>query len=215
MSLEARYRALTETLRALDPDHRVTLVAVSKTHPLEAIEALYRLGQRDFGENYVQELVGKAEAARERGLDGIRWHFIGHLQTNKAKALVPWVDVLHTLDSLRLAQEVASRWSAAGRAGRLPVLIEVNVDGEATKSGVAPGEVSALAVAVGALGVLELRGLMGLPRNPEPAFAQLAALARKLSLPWLSMGMSGDFGEAIQAGATHIRVGTALFDQRR
>src|SRR5690606_37677247 len=114
--------------------------AVAKTYPLEAIEALYRLGQRDFGENYVQELVSKAEAAAQRGLEGIRWHFVGHLQSNKARMLIPHVHAIHSVDSVRLAEELAKRWRSSGREGRLPVFLEVNLSGEETKAGVHPDD---------------------------------------------------------------------------
>lgn len=199
----------------------ITLIAVSKKQPIEKIEALYRLGHRDFGENYVQELLEKAPALEARGCSGIRWHFIGHLQTNKVKALVPYVYSVHSVDSERVAQALAK--VAGGRSSPLSVFIEVNAAGESSKSGIAPDGVPALARRVAVLPGLSLQGLMCVPPSDESEerlrarFRELRELelkCRPASLGRLSMGMSADFEAAIREGATEIRVGTLLFGAR-
>ena len=204
----------------------VTLVAVSKTQPASAIREAYEAGQRDFGENYAQEWREKAVELAD--LPGLVWHFIGGLQTNKVKVLLPpprpggagapavtWV---HTVDRLALAQELSRK--AAARGAPVRVLLEVNVGEEASKAGCTPDEVPLLAEAALRLPALELRGLMCIPPaagDPRPHFARLRELrdALGLALPDLSMGMSGDYPAAVDEGATLVRVGTALFGERR
>lgn len=203
---------------------KTTLIAVSKTQPVESIEALYHLGHRDFGENYVQELVEKAEKLRAAGCDGIRWHFIGHLQTNKVKSLIPHLHAVHSVDSEKLALELAKRWKAeCSDCFPLPCFIEVNIDREPTKAGVMPDDVVALATKLAKNPSIKLMGLMAIPtatQNPEQSAGAFTRL-RELEIQChphtagnLSMGMSSDFEVALQHGATHIRVGTALFGQR-
>jgi pyridoxal phosphate enzyme (YggS family) len=195
----------------------VTLVAVSKVHPPEAIRTAHAAGQRVFGENYVQELLAKATALED--LDDLSFHFIGHLQRNKAKDVARLNVVVETVDSARLADALAKRAEAAGR--RLSVMVQVNVGGEAQKSGCAPDEVASLVKAVRGHEPLELLGLMTIPPLTEeaeqsrPFFAALRAL-RDAHAPGLalSMGMSHDFEVAIEEGATHVRVGTAIFGPR-
>lgn len=192
----------------------VTLIAVSKNQPFEKIKTLYDLGQRDFGENYVQELLGKSQAAIEQGLTEIRWHMIGHLQTNKVKQITGIVSMIHSVDSIKLAQEISKRAEHV-----LPVLLEINLDEEETKSGLTPSELPFIASEIALMRNLELRGLMCIPnpKNTQDPFKRLATLEqslRPLTHGVLSMGMSDDFEEAILAGATHIRVGTALFGAR-
>lgn len=231
-SIAQNYAQVQARLRgalAGTPDRlaRVCLLAVSKTQPLEAIEELYRLGHRDFGENYVQELVQKARLASERGMSEIRWHFIGHLQTNKVKQLTPWVHAVHSVDSEKLARELASRWRQSGRSGQLEVFLQINIDGESTKSGVGVGEARNLAGKVAAFEELKLQGLMCIPENPVAAavggesqpspFERLRELelrCRPYTHAGLSMGMTQDFEQALREGATHIRVGTAIFGAR-
>lgn len=201
-----------------------TLLAVSKGQPADKIEALFHLGHRDFAENYVQELLEKAEQLEQRGCAGIRWHFIGHLQTNKVKALLQVVDAIHAIDSEKLAREISKRWKASGRAGRLPVFIEVNIDAEPSKSGLPPEETLDFARAIDRdlAGELDLRGLMCIPapgstEQIRTGFARLRELelkCRPATHGGLSMGMSGDFELAVAEGATHVRVGTALFGER-
>jgi PLP dependent protein len=194
---------------------RVTLVAVSKTQPPEAIREAYAAGQRDFGENYAQEWRDKAAALSD--LRDLTWHFIGALQTNKVKYLAGQVAWVHTVDRLALAEEISRRSAARGTTTR--VLVEVNVAGEASKSGCAPADVAPLAAAVSRLPGLALRGLMCIPPaegDPRPRFAALRALrdGLGLDLPELSMGMSGDYEAAIAEGSTMVRVGTAIFGAR-
>lgn len=199
---------------------KVTLIAVSKSQPIEAIEELYRLGHRDFGENYVQELVQKATVLNSRGLSGIRWHFIGHLQTNKVKTLIPFVSSIHSVSSIKMALEIAKRWSQVKTGGSLPVFIEVNLDHEKSKSGISPSEVISFVKEVSGISGLRLDGLMCIPashQDPRQKFAALRELEKNcqpISNGMLSMGMSSDFEIAIQEGATHVRVGTALFGSR-
>ena len=198
----------------------VRLLAVSKNKPPEAIRAAYAAGQRAFGENYAQELLQKAEALRD--LDGIVWHFIGRLQRNKARQVVEVARVVHTVDRAELAAELGKRAAAAG--ARVRVLVEVNVSGEASKGGCAPGELNAVLAAVAVEPSLEAAGLMTIPPDtddPEqarPFFAALRALRDQhggaAALPELSMGMTHDFPVAIAEGATIVRVGTAIFGAR-
>ena len=193
----------------------VRLVAVSKVHPYWKIKTLYEAGHRDFGENYVQELVEKAEQAKRDGLSEIRWHFIGHLQTNKVKVLLPHVAMIHGVGSLRLGDEISKRVQDR----KVPILIEVNVDGQESKSGIQISELRTLAPALSALPNLDLKGLMCIPDPDRPqgtreAFHRIAALGANLQLPELSMGMTSDFSEAIAEGATLVRIGTAIFGER-
>lgn len=198
----------------------VKLVAVSKTHPAEAIRAAYAAGQRVFGENYAQELATKAETLRD--LHDIEWHFIGHLQTNKAKLVAPVATMVHTVDAAHLAKELARRAAISGRTA-LAVLVEVNVSGEAQKAGVAPQDLEEVLVAIESFPLLTLRGLMTMPpfgdlTVAKGVFEALVSI-RNLHggaqrLPELSMGMSADLEVAIAAGATLVRVGTAIFGER-
>ncbi len=195
----------------------ITLIAVSKTQPAEAVEGLYRLGQRDFGENYVQELTEKAAELLRRGCTDIRWHFIGHLQTNKVKQVVPLAYAIHSVDSERLATEIAKRTTT----DKTRVFVEVNLDAEGTKSGTTPESLEGLLRFIHATPELECVGLMCIP---DPARVDLAAPFRRLRelqqkyAPMagnsLSMGMTADFEAAIREGATHVRIGTALFGNR-
>lgn len=204
----------------------IRLVAVSKTKPPELIREAHAAGQRDFGENYVQELAQKAEALVD--LPDVVWHFIGHLQRNKAKQVVRIARVVHTVDSPRLAQELGRRvaeWRAEspGRE-RLRVLVEVNVGGEAQKSGCRPGDLAAVLQAIAEQPALHAVGLMTVPPHTDdpagarPFFDELVRLRDAHGgaelLPELSMGMTHDLEHAIHAGATVVRVGTAIFGER-
>ena len=212
MSVGARLRALRDRLPP-----RVTVVAVSKTHPPEAVREAYAAGQRDFGENYAQEWRDKAAALAD--LPDLVWHFVGSLQTNKVKLLLgaapPRAAWVHTVDREELARELSKR--ATARGAGVKVLLEVNVAREPQKAGCAPEEVPRLAAAVGALPGLELRGLMCIPPaegDPRPHFRALRALRDRLGLPDLSMGMTADWEAAVEEGATLVRVGTAIFGAR-
>jgi pyridoxal phosphate enzyme (YggS family) len=229
-SIEERVRAVRERIEAAcaragrDPAG-VTLVAVSKTFEVGAIAEAMRAGVTDFGENRAQELVPKARAASEAGLRP-RWHFIGHLQRNKARDVVPLVDALHSLDSVRLVEAVAAARAPAGAGGgrhdanRLACYIEVNVAGEAQKQGVPASEVSALLEAARATASLDVVGLMTVaplaadPEQARPVFRTLRELAARHGLRGLSMGMTDDFEVAIEEGATAVRVGRAIFGAR-
>ncbi len=191
-----------------------SLIAVTKTHELDAIEAAYAAGVRDFGENRVQEGLTKIAAAREGGIDA-RWHLIGHLQTNKVKSAIEGFDILHSVDSERLARAISER-----AAGPIDALIEVNVGGEASKLGVAPGDAAKLAERVGGLPHIRIGGLMTVaPRADDPedvrsVFRRLRELRDAIGLRELSMGMTDDFEVAIEEGSTLVRVGRALFGPR-
>jgi pyridoxal phosphate enzyme (YggS family) len=198
----------------------VKIIAVSKTKPASAIREAYAAGQRAFGENYAQELATKAEELAD--LADIEWHFIGHLQSNKAKLVVKAARLVHTVDTPSLARELGKRATQLAVAPRA-VLIEVNVGGEAQKFGVAPGEIAETMRAIAAEPGLVLRGLMTVP--PEGGidvatrvFETLATLRTlhggEAALPELSMGMSADLEAAVASGATMVRVGTAIFGGR-
>ena len=192
----------------------VTLVAVSKTFPVEAIEPVLAAGQRVFGENYVQEAKAKWPALRER-FSEVELHMIGPLQSNKAKEAVELFDVIHTLDRPSLAEALAKEIAKQGRKPRL--LVQVNTGEEPQKGGVIPAEVDAFIEACRTKYGLEIEGLMCIPPAedpPSPHFALLNTIARRHGLKVLSMGMSADFHTAIQLGATHVRVGSAIFGSR-
>ncbi|HYE00715.1 MAG TPA: YggS family pyridoxal phosphate-dependent enzyme [Alphaproteobacteria bacterium] len=196
------------------PPGSAALVAVSKTHPAESVAAALAAGQRLFGENRVQEAKAKFPALRERHPD-LRLHLIGPLQTNKAREAVALCDVIESVDRPKLAHALAEAMAKTGR--RPELLIQVNIGREPQKAGVEPEGLDALVALVRDELGLPLRGLMCIPpaeEDPAPHFARMAALADRHGLPVRSMGMSGDFPAAIAAGATHVRVGTALFGQR-
>jgi len=191
----------------------VTLVAVSKTQPAEAIEALIAQGQRVFGENRVQEAQAKWPALREAHPD-LELHLVGRLQSNKAAEAVALFDCIHSLDRPSLAAALARAMDKAGLP--VPCFVQVNVGEEPQKGGCAIAELPAL-LAEARAGDIRLAGLMGIPPEgvePAPYFALLAKLADDNGLTGLSMGMSGDFETAVMLGATHVRVGTALFGAR-
>ncbi|QDE82326.1 MULTISPECIES: YggS family pyridoxal phosphate-dependent enzyme [Myxococcus] len=210
-----RERVAAACARAGRPVESVTLVAVSKLKPADLIREAYAAGQRDFGENYAQELRDKA--AELADLDGLRWHAIGALQTNKVKYVARVAGAFHALDRLEVARELSKRRDGAPP---LPVYVEVNVGGEATKSGLAPDALGAFLDEVRALPGLQAVGLMALPPPTEDEvraradFQALRELARVHGLPGLSMGTTHDFEWAIEEGATVVRVGTAIFGER-
>jgi len=225
MDLAANLQAVQERIRSAcaragrDPAS-VSLVAVTKAQPPGVVSAAAALGLTLFGENKVQEARAKIPLCPGR----LRWHMIGHLQTNKCRDAVALFEMVQSVDSLRLAEELNRRAEQAAR--RLPVLLEVNVAGEAGKFGYAPERLLAELPALNALPRLEIQGLMTMPPwSPEPEkvrphfrrLRQLKAQCEELlgsALPHLSMGMSGDFEVAIEEGATLVRIGTALFGPR-
>ena len=193
----------------------IRLVLASKTQPSEAIRAAYQAGARDFGENYVQEAIAKR--AELDDLTEIRWHLIGHLQTNKAKTAARAFSLIHSVDSVRLADALARTQPSP----RVHALVEVNLGGEASKTGVAPDSVAAILDA--AHDKIEINGLMTIPPAAEaarPYFARLRELRDRLAthsgyaLSELSMGMTDDFEVAIEEGATIVRIGRAVFGER-
>lgn len=200
----------------------VTLIAVSKTKPVSALEEAYQCGMRDFGENKVQELVEKAEVLPK----DIRWHMIGHLQRNKVKYIVDKVYLIHSVDSLRLAEEISKE--ALKKNVTVDILVEVNVAEEETKFGSTMEEASELVSQIASLAGIRVKGLMTIApfvENPEDNrkfFAKLKQLAvdiedkniDNVSMQVLSMGMTGDYEVAVEEGASYVRVGTGIFGER-
>lgn len=204
-----------------DPSE-VRLLAVSKFQPTSAILAAYAAGQRDFGENYVQELSRKAHELAH--LPDLRFHLIGHLQTNKAKSVAAVAHSVQTVDSVRLCEELAKRRAALRPGLPLDVLVEVNASGETSKSGCFPADLSELLDAIDREPALRLRGLLTIPplgSDPalaKPHFDELGRLRGShggaARLPELSMGMSSDLEVAVACGSTWVRIGTAIFGER-
>jgi len=194
----------------------VTLIAVTKTFPAQDVRRLVELGVHDVGENRDQEAAAKAAACR--GLD-VRWHFVGRLQRNKAHSVVTYADVVHSVDSPRLVDALATASRAAGRAPAC--LLQVSLDGDPARGGALPADLPALAHRLVGAG-LELRGFMAvapLTGDPDAAFAGLWALAERLradhpTATWVSAGMSADLEAAVAHGATHVRVGSAVLGRR-
>ena len=215
--------AIAETAqRAGRSADEITLVAVSKTMPVELVQMAYNLGVTDFGENRVQEALPKIETFHPQG---VRWHMIGHLQSNKAAKVVGQFSYVQSVDSLHLAQVLNQHAGAHGI--RLPVLLEVNVSGEASKEGMPPAQTLELARQVVELPAIQVEGLMTIaplvedPETVRPIFRELRLLRDRLrtTLPassWrhLSMGMTDDYPVAIEEGATIVRIGRAIFGER-
>lgn len=218
-SVTARIQAACQ--RAARSPDSVRLIVVSKTVSVPRLREVLAAGAVILGENKAQEL---REKAPQLAGSGVRWHFIGQLQTNKIKDMLPWTELLHSLDRLELAQKISARLLAAGR--ELPVLVQVNTSGEDSKAGVAPAEALELLKRVAELPGLRLQGLMtigllgGNEAQTRDCFRRLVALQQEAQaqdlppLPELSMGMSGDFEWAIEEGATLVRVGSAIFGAR-
>jgi pyridoxal phosphate enzyme (YggS family) len=216
-------QVLTDVIAGLPQAARkpVTLVAVSKTKPAEAVREAFAAGQRAFGENYAQEGVAKIEALSDLRPQGIEWHYIGPLQSNKARLVASHFDWVHGIDRLKIAEALSKHRPDAP----LNVCVQVNVSGEPSKSGVTPADVPALAKAVARMPGLRLRGLMTIIENTPDESSQRrqfrimreqmdALNASGLSLDTLSMGMSQDFRIAIEEGATLVRIGSAIFGAR-
>ena len=216
-----RARIAAACARAGREENSVTLLAVSKSHPPETIRAAVDAGQIFFGENKIQEAKAKIPLSPSRA----RWQFIGHLQSNKVRDAVELFEMIQGVDSLAIAQEISKRAAQAGKT--MPILLEVNVAGEASKFGYQPEKLLAELEELNALPRLEVHGLMAIPpftplaEKSRPYFQRLRELkvaCEKIlgvPLPQLSMGMSGDFEVAIEEGATIVRVGTALFGERQ
>lgn len=215
LQVSSRIQAAAKAARR--DEHTIQLLAVSKTKPAEALREAYAAGLRDFGENYLQEALSKQLELADLPLI---WHFIGPIQSNKTRAIAEHFDWVHSVDRLKIAQRLSEQ-----RPADLPPLnicIQVNVSGEASKSGCTPADLPALANAISVLPRLKLRGLMAIPEPTEDraaqdaAFAAVQSLQASLNLPLdtLSMGMSHDLESAIAMGATWVRIGTALFGAR-
>lgn len=200
----------------------ITLVAVTKTIPAEVINLAVDAGVRDIGENRVQEALAKRPQVRE----GVRWHLIGHLQRNKVRHVLDSFDLIHSVDRESLVDEIARRAMALGR--EVDVLVQVNASGEETKGGADPGILESLCRYISNTGLLRVRGLMTMaplcddPEEVRPVFRRVREEAQRLSrlglprvsMEWLSMGMSGDFEAAIEEGANMVRIGRAIFGAR-
>jgi pyridoxal phosphate enzyme (YggS family) len=221
---QVRQRIARSCHSAGRPEQSVTLLAVAKTFGATAVRQAHAAGQGDFGENYVQEALAKIDALADLRAD-LRWHLIGPLQSNKTRVVAESFDWVHSVDRLKIAQRLAEQ-----RPADLPPLqlcLQVNISGEASKSGLLPGEVAAVAKAVAALPAerVRLRGLMAIPepadsfeaqRVPHRALCELLAALNHggLGLETLSMGMSADLEAAVAEGATLVRIGTAIFGAR-
>ena len=214
------------TIRTTIPEG-VTLVCVSKFHPAEAIMEAYQCGERDFGESRVQELLPKYEALPK----DIRWHFIGHLQTNKVKQIVPFVHMIHSVDSVRLLETINREAEKIGR--RVKVLLEVHVAKEETKSGFMPEEILSLDIQLSTFNYVDICGIMGMATNTDDAqewrrcFREIKSLGKQLlnnttqsyttlhnPTLQISMGMSDDYLVAIEEGSTMVRIGSTIFGSR-
>jgi len=197
-------------------DDRALIIGVSKKQPIEKIVEAYHAGLRDFGENYAQEMIEKAKQLSD--LSEIRWHFIGHLQKNKVNQIFPYLFSLHTLDSLKLAEKLNRCCEESGR--RLDVYLQINIDGEDSKSGISPEKIFEFLTFLKKYEQLNLLGLMCIPspdKDPKIAFDALRELEQKcrpITKGKLSMGMSSDYMIAVKCGSTAIRIGTTLFGPR-
>jgi pyridoxal phosphate enzyme (YggS family) len=214
---DVRQRVQRAAKRAGRSPADVTIVAVSKGFPPSAIEEAAAAGIAHLGENRVQEAADKITGL---GSLSVTWHLVGHLQTNKAKTALELFDIIHSVDSLHLAEVLSHRVQMGAAQRPLPVLLEVNVTGEASKFGFSSGEVAAAAQAIARLPRLDLRGLMTVapfvsdPETVRPVFRELRRLRDALGLRELSMGMTDDFEVAIEEGATLVRIGRAIFGER-
>jgi PLP dependent protein len=218
-----RERIARAAERASRPPGEVTLVAVSKTHPPDAVRAAFAAGVRDFGENRVQEAEPKIAATADLGAAGLRWHLVGHLQSNKARKAAALFGVIQSVDSLDLAERLAR--AGAETAHPVRALVQVDLAGEETKFGLPEADLLPLLEALRGMDGLRVEGLMVLPPflDPEavrPFFRRLRALGERAAAAGLlagrelSMGMSHDFEAAVEEGATIVRVGTAIFGER-
>ena len=209
-----RERMAAACRRAGRSPDEMTLVGVSKGVPAQRVAEAYAAGLQDMGENRVQEAADKIEALAAQGVRP-RWHLVGHLQTNKAKTVTGLFAILHSVDSVRLAQALSRRAREP-----LPILLEVNVAQEASKFGFTPQEVASALRSIVDLPNLDVRGLMTIapqtdqPESVRPVFQRLRELRDELGLRELSMGMTNDFEVAIEEGATMVRVGRAIFGER-
>lgn len=208
---------IAENINNLKIPQNITLIAVSKKKPVEFIEEAYNSGHRDFGENYVQDAIPKI--IKLKHLKDIKWHFIGHLQSNKIKRAVQYFDMIQSIDSKKLANKLNN--ACADQNKKMRVLIEVNIGSEENKSGVSKEKLLELLDFIKSLNNIKLMGLMCIPpfdENPIPYFGEMKNIyneyKQKYKLTTLSMGMSDDYKEAIENGANMIRVGRRIFGER-
>lgn len=223
--LKKRYEELLAEISSATPaGNTAHLLAVSKAQSFEKIKALYQLGHRDFGENYVQELEEKYHLAAAEGMSDIRWHMIGHLQKNKVKQVLPFVKSIHSVDSPELAEKI-SQVAIQQKIEQVPIYLQVNIDNEESKHGFTDVALRFFMRQVLAMKNLKVEGLMCIPRadrsSVKEPFRKMRALLIESRVEFgeklgagLSMGMSEDFEEAIQEGATVVRVGSSLFGAR-
>ncbi|RVT45324.1 YggS family pyridoxal phosphate-dependent enzyme [Rheinheimera sediminis] len=216
-ALKSAYNAIQEFQTKQQLKQQSRLIAVSKTKPAESVAAAYQAGQRAFGENYVQELVSKATELQ--GLEAIEWHFIGPIQSNKTKDIAFYADWVHSIERLKIAERLSAQ--RPSDKAPLQVLLQVNISGEESKSGINPADLMSLATQVAALPQLKLKGLMAIPQPGKgaEAFEQMQKLSLQLiqkhpEATELSMGMSDDWQQALCFGSTMIRLGTAIFGAR-
>lgn len=219
---QVRHRIQAASRICQQTSNAVTLLAVSKKQPLQALEQAYQLGQRDFGENYLQESLDKIASAN---MPDANWHFIGPIQSNKTRSIASHFDWVHAVDRLKIAQRLNDQRPQS--LSPLNICLQVNIDNETNKSGVLPENLLSLAENVMRLPHLRLRGLMAIPAKTQKsdknhAFARMHTLFQQIQSKFqpnhwdtLSMGMSADMEEAIQHGATIVRVGTAIFGERQ
>ncbi len=219
--LSSAYRQLAEfSHHPLQDEQKPRLIAVSKTKPASAVLAAYQAGQRDFGENYLQELVSKASELAS--LQDLQWHFIGPIQSNKTRDIARFASWVHSIERFKIAERLAAQRPA--ELAPLQLLIQVNISAEASKAGVMPAEVLPLAAQIATLPNVVLKGLMAIPapavdQDNSAAFAAMQQLSHQLqqqhpAATELSMGMSDDWQQALTFGATMIRLGTAIFGAR-
>lgn len=229
MSVKENLREIQSNIEKFEEKYgrskgEVKLIPVSKVHPIEKILEAMEAGYNVFGESYVQELTKKYEELETKGLKQPTWHFIGHLQSNKVKYIAPFIDTIHTVDKLKLANEIDKRAEQNNR--KINILIQVNTSGEESKFGIEPRELNNLVEEVLKLKNIELIGLMTIAgleataKENEKEFELLANLLKEinssynLNLSELSMGMTSDYELAIKQGSTMIRIGTAIFGER-
>jgi len=208
---------IAENINKLKIPQNVTLIAVSKKKPVEFIEEAYNSGHRDFGENYIQDAIPKIKNLKH--LKDIKWHFIGHLQSNKAKTAIQYFDMIQSVDSKKLAKKIDEACAEINK--KIHVLIEVNIGSEENKSGIPKENLVELLDFIASLNNIKLMGLMCIPpfdENPIPYFKEMKNIyneyKQKYKLTTLSMGMSNDYEIAIENGANMVRVGTKIFGKR-
>jgi len=208
---------IAENIKKLEIPKNVVLIAVSKKKPVEFIEEAYNSGQKNFGENYIQEAIEKIKNLSH--LKDIKWHFIGHLQSNKAKIAAQYFHMIQCVDSKKIAKKIDNACAELNK--KMPVLVEVNIGNEENKSGILKKNLEELLDFIASLKNLELKGLMCIPpanKDPTPYFKDMKRIYDKFKqmyeLSILSMGMSGDYKSAINEGSNMVRIGTAIFGSR-